>query len=302
MQKIKMHTEEIEIDESLVKRLVTVQFPEWAELPGQQVTSSGTDNALFRLGSDKVVRLPRIYWAVDQISLEWEWLPKLAPHLPLPISKPLALGSPTGEYAWNWAIYQWIEGEIATYEHIAEPLRFAKELGEFILALQRVDTVGIALSTNRGVPLIRRDRETCKAIDSCKDILSDTINNTSLTIWKTSLQLPAWRNPPVWTHADLQAGNLLVREGQLSAVIDFGCMGVGDPACELIVAWNLFTAEMREVLKETLKVDEATWLRGRAWALSVAFIALPYYVNTSPTIANASRRTIMEAVNDYLTD
>ncbi len=295
----KMHVDEVDVDVSLVGRLLAAQFPQWADFPIEPVHSAGTDNAIYRVGSDMAVRLPRIYGATGQVDKERQWLPRLAPHLPLAIPVPLARGTPGEGYPWQWSVYQWLEGETATIERIADPGQAARDLAHFIAALQRIDPAGGPPpgphNSFRGVPLSTRDSETCAAIASLDGML-DTDAVTA--VWDAALQIPEWDGSPVWIHGDLQSLNLLVQQGRLRAVIDFGCLGVGDPACDLQVAWNLLSAQTRDVFRAALPVDDATWARGRGWALSVGLIALPYYQNTNPVLAGISRRAIDEVLAD----
>ena len=296
----KMHADEVDTDASLVGRLLGAQFPRWADLSIEPVRSAATDNALYRLGGDMVVRLPRIRGAAGQVDKEHRWLPRFAPHLPLSIPVPLAKGTPGEGYPWHWSVYRWLEGENATIERIADPRQAATELARFITALQRIDTTGGPPPGEhnffRGVPLATRDTQTRAAIAS----LHDTLDADAATAaWEAALRAPAWDGPPAWIHGDLQSGNLLAREGRLNAVIDFGGLGVGDPACDLMVAWNLLSAETRGVFRAALPVDDATWSRGRGWALSVGLIALPYYRRTNPALAGISAHAIDEALADH---
>jgi aminoglycoside phosphotransferase (APT) family kinase protein len=291
---MRMHAGELDTDVSLVRRLLRRQFPHWAELPVRPVASSGTDNALYRLGDDLVVRLPRIEWATGQAEKESRWLPRLAPHLPLAVPVPLALGEPGEGYPWRWSICRWLEGEAATADRVANLRRAATDLAEFIAALQRIDPAG-GPESRRGRPLATQDAATREAIAA----LEGKLDTDALTeAWDAALRAPAWDGPPVWTHGDLYDGNLLAHDGRLSGVIDWGVLGVGDPACELIVAWSLFSGESREAFREALAVDEATWARGRGWALSVALVALPYYETTNPVMVANSRHRIDEVLAD----
>jgi len=296
----KMHVDEVDIDVALVGRLLTAQFPQWAALPIKPVPSAGTDNALYRLGSDLVVRLPRIEAATGQVDKEHQWLPRLAPHLPLAIPAPLAKGAPGEGYPWQWSVYCWLEGENATSQRLADLGQAARDLAHFLAALQRIDPVGGpppgAHNSFHGVPLSTRDAETRAAIADLSGIL-DT--SAATAVWDATLQAPAWGGPPVWIHGDLLPLNLLAERGRLSAVIDFGCLGVGDPACDLQVAWYLLSAYTRNVFRAALSVDDATWARGRGWALSLGLIALPYYQNTNPVLAGIARCAIDEVLTDY---
>jgi len=296
-----MHADEVDTDVSLVRRLLAAQFPHWAALSIEPVLSAGTDNAIYRLGDDMAVRLPRIHWAIGQVDKEYHWLPRLAPHLRLAITVPLARGTPGEGYPWDWSVCPWLEGENITLERIADIRQTVTELAQFITALRSIDPTGGpppgSHNSARGVPLAARNSQTRTAITALQGML-DTEAVTAA--WEADLQAPVWQDPPVWIHGDLQSGNLLVQQGRLSAVIDFGCLGVGDPACDLIVAWNFLTAETRDIFRAALKVDDATWRRGRGWALSVGLLTLPYYRDTNPVLAGINRRAIDEVLADFL--
>ena len=296
----KMHADEVDTNVSLVIRLLTTQFPQWAYLPIEPVPSAGTDNALYRLGNDMAVRLPRIHSATGQVDKEHQWLPRLAPFLPLAIPIPLAKGKPGEGYPWHWSVYRWLEGENLTIERAANPRQAATDLAQFIVALQRINAAGAPPpgphNFSRGEPLAMRDKRTRDAIAT----LRCTLDADAVTaVWDAAIEAPAWHGPPVWLHGDLQSGNLLAVQGRLSAVIDFGGLGVGDPACDVMAAWMFLSAETRDVFRAALQVDNATWTRGRGWALSVGLIALPYYRSTNPVLAGIAQRAIHEALVDY---
>jgi aminoglycoside phosphotransferase (APT) family kinase protein len=284
-----MHADEIATDESLVSRLLADQFPQWADLPVTRVTSSGTDNALYRLGDDLAVRLPRVPSAAGQVEKDQQWLPLLAPHLPLAVPSPLAVGRPGAGYPLTWGVYRWLAGREARLERFEDPCRAALDLAGFLLAMQSLDAEGPP--SRRGQPLAALDGDTRRAIAQ----VSDEFDPERVTFaWETSLSAPVFDGRPVWVHGDLSPGNLLVTGGELSAVIDFSCLGVGDPACELLVAWNLFDGRSREAFREAMGVDDDMWLRGRGWALLVALIQLPYYLHTNPVMVAGARRVIRE--------
>jgi aminoglycoside phosphotransferase (APT) family kinase protein len=290
-----MHAEEIHTDVGLVRRLLAAQFPQWAALPIELVPSSGTDNALYRLGSDMVVRLPRIHWAVGGVDKDLRWLPMLAPLLPVAIPVPIAKGTPAEGYPWEWGVYPWLEGENPTVDGIADSDSLARDVARFVDTLHRLDLTGGPPAT-RGVPLAMRDDPTRTAIAA----LQGTIDTDATTAaWDAALQMPSWSGPSVWVHGDLSPGNLLLQRGRLAAVIDFAGLGVGDPACDLIVAWNLLPVDARTVFRGELGIDDATWGRGRGWALSVALIQLPYYRDTNPALATNARHVIREVLADY---
>ena len=289
----KMHANEVNTDVYLVGRMLREQFPQWADLSIEPVSTAGTDNALYRLGDDLVVRLPRTEKSAEQVGKEQQWLPKLAQHLPLAIPVPLAKGSPTQDYPWHWSVCPWLEGENATLDRITDPSQAAIDMAHFIMALQQIDATDGphpgAHNFGRGEPLANRDAKTREAIAA----LNGKIDTDAATmVWEAALQTPVWDKPPVWIHGDLYSGNMLAIDGQLSAVIDFGGLGVGDPACDLLVAWLLFSAEMRNIFRATLSVDDATWARGRGWALNFGVEALPYYEDANPVLADIARYAI----------
>lgn len=292
-----MHADEVETDGSLVTRLLAAQFPPWSRLPVEPVPSAGTDNALYRLGSRLAVRLPRIQRAAGQVEKEHLWLPRLAPQLPLAVPVPLAKGRPGEGYPWSWSVCPWLDGENATLERMADLRQAATDLAQFIAALQQIDPTGgpLAGAHNffRGVPLALRDAPTRAAIAALRGTLD---GDAATAAWEVALQAPPWHRAPVWVHGDLQAGNLLAVGGRLSAVIDFGGLGIGDPACDLIVAWNLLSADARQVFRAALGTDDDTWARGRGWALSFGLIALPYYQSSNPVLAAIARRAIAEVL------
>jgi aminoglycoside phosphotransferase (APT) family kinase protein len=276
----KMHADEIETDPALVRRLLARQFPRWADLPIVPVVSYGTDHDIYRLGDHLAVRLPRIAWATGQAAKEAQWLPKLAPHLPLAVPVQLAMGQPAEGYPFDWSIYEWLPGENANGT-IGDLNQAAADLAAFVSALCQIDVTGAPTRPpdSRGGPLTEGDEQVRQSIAQ----LSDRINgNAALHSWEESLNAPPWDGKEVWVHGDLLPGNLLVVEGRLLAVIDFGSLNVGDPACDLQPAWNMFAADSRMRFRAELQADDASWLRGRGWALYQAVSALPYYWDTNP--------------------
>lgn len=387
-----MHPDEVPTDVHLVRALVATQFPRWAGLPVSPVTSSGTDNAMFRLGPSLVARLPRIPAAVDNVAREQRWLPHLAPHLPVAIPVPLAHGEPAHGYPFPWSVLHWLDGEnpsppTATppgdpltgpedppaepgnplpdpgnpllepenplpgsknplphrgnpptdgrlrtgpgtrsavefhAESRAEPLgdppdihstgghrqsgvargglstgvdaELARGLAGFVAALRAVDPAG-GPESGRGQALVTRDEPTRAALarlDGEIDVAR------AARVWADCLAVGPGDAAPAWCHGDLSPGNVLVRDGRLRAVIDFGGIGVGAPTVDLVVAWNLLSPAGREVFRAELAVDDATWERGRGWALSIALIQLPYYRVSNPALAANARHTISEALS-----
>ena len=262
-----MHADEVDINVSLVRRLIAAQFPQWADLPIKPVEFDGWDNRTFHLGEDMTVRLPSAAPYALQVEKEHRWLPRLAPRLPLPIPVPLAKGAPADGYPWQWSVYRWLEGETATIERIADLRQFAIALAEFLTALQRIDPAGGPPPGRhnffRGGSLTVYDAESRQAIAALEgEIDADAATAT----WEAALAA-TWHGAPVWFHGDVAAGNLLVEGGRLSAVIDFGTSGVGDLSCDLAIALTLFRGESRDAFRAVLRPDDATWSRGRGWAL-----------------------------------
>ena len=292
-----MHVGELDIDAQLVGELIGEQFPEWAELALEPVPSSGTDNALFRLGDELCVRLPRVEWTTGQVEKDLRWLPELAPHLPLAIPVPLARGAPSPVYPWSWGVYRWLEGESANAADF-DMSGVAGDLARFLGALHAIDPDGLPegrSDSSRGVPLARRDASTRAAIAQ----LEGEIDVAAATaVWEDAVRTPPWDGPPVCIHGDLLPGNLLVAEGRLSAVIDFACLCAGDPACDLMAAWTVLSADVRGAFRAPLRADDAAWSRGRGWALSFGLIALPYYRDTNPGLAGDARRAIAAVLAD----
>ncbi len=291
-----MHENELPTDAALVRRLVGVQFPRWRDLPVEHVPSSGTVNALYRLGDEMVVRLPRMDWGAGGVAKDFAWLPRLAPLLPVPVPVPIARGAPAEGFPWEWGIYPWLEGEHPDGDGGSDAESLALSLAAFVEALRGVEIAG-GPPSRRGAPLAEVQDEQARAALLQLDGLIDGAAATAA--WEAALAAPQWDGPPVWIHGDLLPGNLLVREGRLTGVIDWGSVGVGDPACDMVAAWGALPADAREVFRAALDVDDATWARGRGWALSIGLIALPYYVDTNPVFAATARLLIREALADH---
>ncbi|MFJ6726074.1 aminoglycoside phosphotransferase family protein [Streptomyces sp. NPDC091281] len=290
-----MHENEIPTDSTLVRLLLAEQFPRWADLPITVVDSAGTENAIYRLGDGLAVRLPRTEGAVGQVAFEKAWLPRLAPLLPTAVPELIAVGRAGPGYPFPWAISRWIDGSHPATEPAQRPddHRLARDLGEFVTALREADSTG-ARAGYRSVPLRTRDatvREwTARATD-------DVDAPALLAAWEQALDQPDWDGPARWTHGDLIPGNILVEDGRLRAVIDFGTAGVGDPACDAIPAWTFLSAEGRRTFRAAGGFDDAAWARGRGWALT--FVSgIDYYRHTNPVMAELGRRAVAEVLAD----
>lgn len=294
-----MHDDEVMTDPSLVRRLLAAQFPHWAQLDIQPVRSDGTDNAMYRLGDELAIRLPRRPGAVTPMDKEHAWLKRLAPALTLPVPIPLAKGTPDYGYPWPWSVCRWLDGENPTPGRVSDVVQFAIDLAIFIRSLQAIDASQAprpgAHNYGRGAPLERWEPSVRERLAWLADI-SDIREVTSA--WEDDSLAAPWEGRPIWIHGDLSVGNLLVRAGRLSGVIDWSCLGAGDPACELQVAWRLLDRKGRHAFKAAMAVDDATWARGRAWGLVSGIINLSYYRVRSPALAEEGRRAIDAVLDD----
>jgi aminoglycoside phosphotransferase (APT) family kinase protein len=280
-----------DIGTDLVRRLVDTQFPGWAGRPLRPVVPGGSDHLIHRLGDDLSVRLPRHDGAIGQAEKELRWLPRLAPHLPLAVPAPVAVGRPGFGYPWPWAVTRWLDGEVATVEVLAGSAETAVALAEFLGALQRFPPAADAPGDAR--TLADRDIGTRAAIAQAA-VVFDAAAMTRL--WEAALAAPGWDGPPVWVHGDFHTGNLLTDGHRVRAVIDFGGLGVGDPARDMMIAFTLLSAGTRAVFRSALGVNDATWLRGRGWALATGLNAYCSYAATDARVAAQTTRQITEAL------
>ena len=287
------------IDAALVRRLIAAQFPQWSDLPVTPVEVDGWDNRTYRLGSRLTVRLPTAEYYVPAVAKEHRWLPVLAPSLPVPIPVSLAMGAPGEGYPFEWSVRRWLDGRTASEDVIDDLPGFAVSVAEFILALQRIDASdgprAGAHSFYRGTPPGHYGDETRRALAALTGRI-DT--DRAAAIWDAALAT-TWQGRPTWFHGDIAHGNLLVCNGKLAAVIDFGTSGVGDPACDLVIAWTMFHGESREAFRATVGQDEATWARARGWALWKALIGLAADIDVNPGQAAVQRRVIDEVLADH---
>ena len=281
---------------AVVRALIDTQFPDYKDLPLRPISSGGTDHVIYRLGDDFSVRLPVRSDVVSQVAKEQLWLRRLEP-LPLTIPCPVALGKPDHGYPYDWSIYTWLSGSALTQTPPEDWRDTGLRLAGFLRALQAKPTKDAPLSGPqnhyRGVELRHRDDLTRRAILAISDEFPE---DALMTVWGAALAAPVYDKAPVWIHGDLQGGNLLVKDGLVSAVIDFGLSGVGDPACDCIAAWSVLPASARSIFQSELGCDAATWARGKGWAVSVAAIALEYYRDRNPSLSAISRQTLHAAL------
>ncbi len=280
------------IDARLVRRLIAEQFPRYRALPVAAVVPGGHDNRTFRVGDSLCARLPSAGRYASRPPIEYAWLPRLAGHLPLPIPHPVALGAPGAGYPWHWTLNRWIPGKPATPSNIRDLSGFARRLASFLNALQGVDTAGAPApgpeNFYRGGNLSTYAADTDRLLDRCRGRVD---HHAALETWLLALE-SRWQADPVWVHGDIAPGNLLVRDGQLHAVIDFGQLAAGDPACDLTVAWTLLDQRSRTVFRAQLQPDELTWRRARGWALWKQLLALDAAESAGSRSAQRARRAV----------
>ena len=290
------------IDASLARRLIDSQFPQWSHLPVAAVEFDGWDNRTFRLGPELTVRLPSGDWYAQQVDKEQQWLPVLAPQLPLPIPTPVAKGEPGAGFPFPWSVYRWLQGELASKARIDDLPGFATALAGFLNALGRVDANGGPAPGQhnfyRGGALATYEEETHEAIDALgNEVPREAVER----VWADAMTT-SWDREPVWFHGDVASGNLLVRDGRLAAVLDFGTSGVGDPACDMVIAWTFLTGSSRDRFRAELGVDAGTWSRGRGWALWKALITLVGHLERDASQAAVTRREIDRILMEYAHD
>ncbi|MFF0748117.1 aminoglycoside phosphotransferase family protein [Streptomyces sp. NPDC004267] len=287
------------IDAALVRRLLAAQFPRWAGLEVTEVASAGTDNAMFRLGDEYVVRLPKAEWSAGQVEKEGRWLPRLAATgLPLEVPVPVGVGAAGEGFGQAWGVYRWLDGADAYQAPVRDLAHAAVALGRFGVALRAADAAGAPVSFRGGPVTAWEDGAMAGAL---RDLGGDgTLDGERVAAaWESVLRLPQWSGEPVWVHGDLLPGNLLTRDGRLSAVIDFGGLGAGDPACDMMAGWTFLTPETRPLFREAAQVDDATWARGRGWALCWGIVTEHYYREKNPVLAAVAHRAWSEALPEY---
>jgi aminoglycoside phosphotransferase (APT) family kinase protein len=287
------------ITADLVRRLVRSQFPRWGHLPVAPVEAEGWDNRTYRLGEHMTVRLPTAAGYVPAVAKESRWLPRLARALPVDVPPILGVGAPGEGYPFPWSIRGWLPGETAERARIEDLPRFAVSVAEFLVALQGCETDGGPAagehSWYRGASPAHYDEETRRCLASLAGRL-DT--ERAAAVWEAALAAE-WTDEPVWFHGDVAAGNLLVEGGNLTAVIDFGTCGVGDPACDLVIAWTLFSGESRRVFRNVVEQEEHTWARARGWVLWKALLGLASSIDSNSQRAEAEHHLIDDVLADH---
>ncbi|GAA1671937.1 aminoglycoside phosphotransferase family protein [Fodinicola feengrottensis] len=289
-----MHEGQVDLTVDAVAQLVGERLVRWRGYDVSPVASDGTVNALFRLGSEVVLRFPLLPSSDEPtrtaLAQEQDSARRIARVSPVQVPEPLALQAPHELYPGWWTAYRWIQGEPANPDRMSDEIQLARDLAAFVRALGELDTEGRGWDgRSRGGPL-------AGSADQLRAVLADSVDLVDVRaiarVWRRCLEAAPYAGPGGWLHADLMPGNLLLRDGRLAAVIDPGAVCVGDPAVDLMPAWNLFTADGRGAYRDALEVDEAAWERGRGWAIVQATSALPYYLDTNPAMADNARRTL----------
>lgn len=289
-----MHEGEALVDDGTVRALLEDQFPNWADRRLLRIADSGTDNAIYRLGDDLGIRLPRIHWAKAQIEKECRWLPTLAADLPTPVPVPLAEGRPGHGYPFPWLVYPWLEGTSLDRATVDNWDVVAEGVAEFVLALQHVSPVGGPPPTRRGTPMAQYD----EAVESGISQLDGVIDvDRARYIWQSAVEAGDWTGDPVWVHGDLLPGNILIGKNRLSGIIDWSGAGVGDPACEAMLAWSL-PPDARRLYRNILELDDATLARGRGWVVEQTVFYIPYYAKSLPLAVDQATWRLNEALLD----
>jgi len=288
-----LHPDEVSVGRPLVARLIAAQFPQWERLPLTRVGPAGTDNTIYRLGEDLAVRLPRRSAVAAEADRLQRWLPRLAPQLPLEVAAPLACGVPGEGFPFPWLVCRWLDGQVASDDPGVDPADPAVRLGRFVAALHAADATGAPPTPFRGGPLSRLDDRVRGDIAG----LDGTIDTGLVTAaWERALAAPDWDGGPVWVHADLSPLNLLTRQHRLAAVIDFGGLGAGDPAVDLLPAWSWLTGPARALFRAEVEPDDATWARGRGWALSLGLGFARHYQDANPALAASGHQAVTEVL------
>ena len=287
------------IDAALVRRLIAAQFPQWRGLPVVPVEVDGWDNRTYRLGEEMTVRLPTAPGYVPAVAKENEWLPRLAPALPVAVPPILGTGAPGEGYPFPWSVRGWLPGETADRAHIADLPQFAVSVAGFLRVLRSCDAVGGPPagehSFYRGASLSHYDEETRR----CLAALAGHVDAARATAVWDAARSAEWCGTPVWFHGDVTSGNLLVMDGRLTAVIDFGTSGVGDPACDLVIAWTMLSGDSRRAFRQAVGQDAGTWARARGWALWKALLVLTECIDTDPEQAATTHHVIGEVLADH---
>ncbi|MFB6817249.1 aminoglycoside phosphotransferase family protein [Streptomyces sp. NPDC056347] len=296
-----LHENEIPVDEALVRSLLAAQRPEWSGLPLSRA-GAGTDNTMYRLGDDLLVRLPRTAEHERAVLKEREWLPRLAHHLSRTVPEPVHAGTPTGDFPLVWSVYRWIDGAEAGPDTVHDWAAFGTDLAAVVRELHGIGLMGATragdLSWYRGGGLGPCDEWVTRCLDDCRAAVGSELDVDALQrLWRDGLALPGSSGPEVWLHGDLKPTNLLVRDGRLHAVIDFGGLSVGLPDAEHSTVWDL-PPQARRAYRDALDLDDPAWIRARAWAVAVGVSGISYYRDTFPAFVAECRARLRAILAD----
>lgn len=299
MPPTRLHADEVDIDVAVARGLLVEQLPAYASLPLHRVPSGGTENAVFRLGDELAMRMPTNPGAVGGLLKEIQWLRVIAPHVSLAVPEVVAVGDPNDGYPFPWAIVRWLAGADVLVGRVDSLTDLAVALGGFVAELESIGTAEVPPPRSagfvRGLPLIGRDAGFREALEQCDGMLdADRVR----AVWDDALAAPDWDGPPVWLHADLIPSNLLVRDGRLAGVLDFGAMATGDPAYDVTPAWQVLDRESRTIFRAIIGADDATWRRARGLVVCSGVTSLPYYLHTNPSMVAIARRGMAEVLSD----
>ncbi|MFH9404162.1 aminoglycoside phosphotransferase family protein [Streptomyces sp. NPDC017638] len=296
-----LHENEIPVDETLVRSLLREQRLRWAALP-LSPAGAGTDNTMYRLGDDLLVRLPRTAGHARSVRKEQKWLPRLAPLLPCPIPEVVHAGTPADAFPLVWSVHRWIDGDEAGLDTVRDWAAFGADLAAVVRELHRIDLGGATrtgdLGWYRGGSLRPCDEWVGRCLEDCRTTVGSELDIDALEeLWRAALALPEPCGPHVWLHGDLKPTNLLVRDGRLHAVIDFGTLSVGFPDAEHATLWDL-PPRARQAYRDTLDLDEVTWTRARAWAIAVGLSGISFYWHTFPAFVAECRARLRAILAD----
>jgi aminoglycoside phosphotransferase (APT) family kinase protein len=278
----------------MVRALLKEQFPQWADAPLRRIEDSGTDNAIYRLGETMGIRLPRIHWAEAQIDKERRWLSGLAGGLPVAVPVPIATGRPGHGYPFPWLVYPWLEGISLDRLVLASWADLVRDVAAFVLALEGLPTTDGPSPRRRGTAMAQHDSAVRWGLDQVDGLIDVDL---AQQVWQLALDAGDWPNDPVWVHGDLLPGNLLVRQDRLCGVIDWSGAGIGDPACDAMVAWAL-PSDARRIFRDAVGFDDATWARARGWVVEQTILYIPYYERTLPLAVEQAKQRLQAALED----
>ena len=287
-----------EVDDKLARTLIDSQFRQWSRFPLEKFISSGTDHIIYRLGDELAVRFPVSTAAGDQAAKEQIWLPRMT-GFAVVIPKVIGVGHPANEFPFAWSVMNWVYGNDATTDAIVDWVKAANDLGQFVTELRNQNSFGAPMAGKhnafRGTALINLDHIARNAIDALGDVFDQA---NLLHIWEQALDVHPWTAPPVWIHGDIHAANIVMRNGHIAGIIDFGLMGVGDPACDLAPAWSFLPSHARDTFRAAADVDDKTWQRGKGWGFYIGVIALSYYRNRNPILSDIAEKAIQAVIED----